>query len=143
MKRYEIPDEVWTLLEPLLPEQNSHQKGHPYKDHRLVLNGIFWVLCSGAPWRDVPERYGSWKTIYNRFYRWSKNGLLDCIFNRLLTELEENSLIDWEAVVLDGSLIRAHKSAAGAKKTIQFNLELMRLVAHEAVLAPKSICQQT
>lgn len=143
MRRYEISDEVWLVLEPLLPNEKSNQAGHPYNNHRTVLNGIFWVLCSGAPWRDVPERYGSWKTIYNRFNRWSKSGLIDRIFNRLLIELDDNNMIDWSAVALDGSIVRAHKSASGAKKNRQLNLQTMRLVAHEAVLAPKSIWQQT
>ena len=89
MRRYEISDEVWLVLELLLPNEKSNQAGHPYNNHRTVLNGIFWVLCSGAPWRDVPERYGSWKTIYNR----------------LLIELDDNNMIDWSAVALDGSCV--------------------------------------
>lgn len=115
-------------------------KGSSLQRSRLVLNRIFWVLCSGAPWHDVPERYGPWKTIYNRFNRWSKSGLLDSIFNRLLTILDDNELIDWQGIALDGSSVRAHKAAAGAKK--RFSSTWHCLVAHEAVLAPKSIWQQ-
>jgi len=74
---------------------------------------MFWVLCSGAPWRDLPERYGSWKTLYNRFNRWSKSGVINIIFNRLLY-----GLVDWSATAMDGSNIRALKCAAGAQKNI-------------------------
>lgn len=80
------------------------------------MNGIFWVLCSGAHWRDLPERYGHWKTIYNRFNRWSKAGVINNIFNRLLQILDEQELVDWDVIALDGSNIRALKAAAGAKK---------------------------
>ncbi|MDX5631079.1 transposase, partial [Brenneria sp. L3-3Z] len=56
------------MIQPLLPaEPTSPRAGRPWAEHRKVINGMFWVLCSGAPWRDLPERYGSWKTVYNRF----------------------------------------------------------------------------
>ncbi|WON76999.1 IS5 family transposase [Serratia sp. UGAL515B_01] len=117
MARYDVPDEAWALISPLLPpERNRVSGGRPYLEHRPVMNGIFWVLCSGAPWRDLPERYGNWKTIYNRFNRWSKSGVINSIFNKLLQILDENKLIDWDAIALDGSNIRALKAAAGAKK---------------------------
>ncbi|MGL5102358.1 MAG: IS5 family transposase, partial [Plesiomonas sp.] len=117
MARYDVPDEAWTLISPILPpERNLITGGRPYLEHRPVMNGIFWVLCSGAPWRDLPERYGHWKTIYNRFNRWSKSGVINMIFNRLLHILDDKKLIDWDAIALDGSNIRALKAAAGAKK---------------------------
>ncbi len=94
------------------------------------MNGMFWVLCSGAPWRDLPERYGSWKTVYNRF-------------NRLLSILDEKGSIDWAEICLDGSNIRASKDAAGAKKNIPISLTIMRWVAHAVVMAPKSTWQPT
>ena len=68
MRRHELTDEQWDRLEPLLPPQRP-ATGRPAKDHRMVLNGILWILRTGAPWRDLPERYGSWKTIYSRFRR--------------------------------------------------------------------------
>jgi len=117
LARYDVPDEAWALISTLLPpERNRVGGGRPYLEHRPVMNGIFWVLCSGAPWRDLPERYGNWKTIYNRFNRWSKSGVINSIFNKLLQILDENELIDWDAIALDGSNIRALKAAAGAKK---------------------------
>ncbi len=117
MARYDVPDEAWALISSMLPpERNNVKGGRSYLEHRPVMNGIFWVLCSGAPWRDLPERYGNWKTIYNRFNRWSKSGIINSIFNKLLHVLDERKLIDWDAIALDVSNIRALKSAAGAKK---------------------------
>lgn len=144
MARYDVPDEAWALISTLLPPQrNRVSGGRPYLEHRPVMNGIFWVLCSGAPWRDLPERYGNWKTIYNRFNRWSKSGVINSIFNKLLQILDESELIDWDAIALDGSNIRALKAAAGAKKNTPMNSRSMGLVALEVVLAPKSIWRQT
>jgi len=141
--RYDFPDESWALISPLLqPERSASQGGRPYFSHRHVMNGIFWVLCSGAPWRDLPERYGHWKTIYNRFNRWSKAGVISIIFNKLLQILDEKELIDWDAIALDGSNIRALKAAAGTKKNIQMNPMTMGWVALAAALAPKSIWRQ-
>ncbi|HBQ5644550.1 TPA: transposase, partial [Klebsiella variicola] len=83
MARYDLPDEAWDIIQPLLPAQPATPRaGRPWAEHRMIINGMFWVLCSGAPWRDLPERYGPWKTVYNRFNRWSKSGVINIIFNR-------------------------------------------------------------
>ncbi|WP_152687273.1 transposase, partial [Klebsiella aerogenes] len=85
MTRYDLSDEAWAIIQPLLPAQlRTPRAGHPWADHRMVINGMFWVRCSGTPWRDLPERYGPWKTVYNRFNRWAKTGVINIIFNRLL-----------------------------------------------------------
>lgn len=144
MGRYDLPNEAWALIQPLLPaEPATPRVGRPWAEHRMIINGMFWVLCSGAPWRDLPERYGPWKTVYNRFNRWSKSGVINIIFNRLLTLLDANSLIDWSATALDGSNIRALKCASGAQKNIPISSEIMGWVALAVVLAPKSIWLQT
>nr|AAG53985.1 putative transposase A [Pantoea agglomerans] len=144
MARYDIPDEAWAIIQPLLPAvPASPRTGRPWAEHRMIINGMFWVLCSGAPWRDLPERYGLWKTVYNRFNRWSKSGLINIIFNRLLSLLYANGLVDWSATALDGSNIRALKCAAGAQKNIPILPEIMGWVALEVVLAPRSIWQRT
>lgn len=141
MARYDLPDEAWTLIQPLLPaEPATPRAGRPWAEYRTIINGMFWVLCSGAPWRDLPERYGPWKTVYNR---WSKSGVINIIFNRLLTLLDANSLIDWSVTALDGSNIRALRCAAGAQKNIPISPEIMGWVALAVVLAPKSIWLQT
>ncbi len=144
MARYALPDEAWTVIQPLLPaEPTSPRAGCPWAEHRKIINGMFWVLWSGAPWRDLPERYGPWKTVYNRFNQCSKSGVINIIFNRLLSVLDANSLVDWSATALDGSNIRALKCAAGAQKNIPISPEITAWVALAVVLAPKSIWRQT
>lgn len=75
MTRYDLTDEEFELLKPLLPPEHSGEPGCPYRSHRQVLNGLFWILRTGAPWRDLPSRYGPWTTGYDRFRRWRKEGL--------------------------------------------------------------------
>ncbi len=74
MQRYELTDEHWALIEPILPPQRRTTRGGVWRDHRTVVNGIFWILFSGAAWRDMPERYGSCKTAHDRFRRWQRDG---------------------------------------------------------------------
>ena len=83
MARYDLTDEEWAALQPLLPPERSGKAGNPYRSHRDVLNGIFWILRSGAPWRDLPERYGPWTTVYDRFRRWRNGGLFQKMLNNL------------------------------------------------------------
>jgi transposase len=108
MRRYELTDEQWAKLEPLLPKEGGHW-GRPREDNRRIVNGMIWILRSGAPWRDLPERYGPWKSIYTRFYRWSRNGLLEKILAVLSQQAES------EIFMLDSTIVRAHQHAAGAK----------------------------
>lgn len=111
-RRHELTDQQWERIEPLLPE-NGRRGGH-WKDHRTVLNGMLWRLRTGAPWRDLPERYGPWKTVYDRFNHWSADGTLRRIAEVLLRELDDAGLIDWDLWSIDGSSIRATRAAAGA-----------------------------
>jgi transposase len=101
------------LIEDLFPSQAT---GRPRRSDRTVLNGIFWILCSGAAWRDLPERYGPWKTVYHRFRQWQASGLFDRILERLHIELDERGLIDYSAWMIDSTSIRASRAAAGAPK---------------------------
>lgn len=113
LRRYELSDEAWQRIEPLMPIQG---RGGRWNDHRTVLNGIFWILNSGAQWRDLPERYGHWKSVYDRYHRWSREGLFDRILSALHLSLDENGCIDWSVFDVDGTNIRADRSAAGAPK---------------------------
>ncbi|WP_089682731.1 IS5 family transposase [Catalinimonas alkaloidigena] len=120
MRRYELTDEQWAQISKFFP-QNEGQRGGQWRDHRQVLNGMLWILSTGAPWRDLPERYGPWKTVYDRFRRYRISGLLDEIVEYLQIQLDEEGYIDWElwmaaAAAVDSTVIRAHKSAAGASK---------------------------
>lgn len=114
-RRHELTDEQWQRLEPLLPPQKP-KTGHPNLDHRMVVNGIVWILRTGAPWRDLPERYGKWQTVASRFYRWQKAGIWQHIFAQLQQMSAADGQLDWEVHYVDGSVIRAHQHAAGAKK---------------------------
>jgi transposase len=116
MARYDLSDEEWAVLEPLLPPERSGKAGNPYRPHRTLLNGIFWILRSGAPWRDLPERYGAWTTVYDRFRRWSTAGVFQQMLNALEAQARRMERIDFAFGAVDGSVVRAHKSAAGARK---------------------------
>ena len=107
MKRYDLTDFEWSVIEPLLPNK---PRGVPRVDDRRVLNGIMWVLRSGAPWRDLPERYGPYTTCYNRFNRWRKNGVWD----RLMDAIVE--AYDGDIQMIDSSSVRVHQHAAGSKR---------------------------
>ena len=115
-QRKELTDDEFALIAPLLPPERSGKRGHPYQSHRQVLNGVFWVLRSGAPWRDVPERYGPWTTVYDRFRRWRDDGTWQRIVNALQARARKLGRVDFAFSALDGSVVRAHKHAAGAQK---------------------------
>jgi transposase len=105
--RHDISDEIWTLLEPLLPGQPG-QWGGIAQNNRLFLNGVFWVLRTGAPWRDLPPDYGDWKNTHRRFCRWRDKGRWEGI----LEALAQNS--DYEWLMIDASHCKVHPHAAGA-----------------------------
>ena len=79
-RRYELSDEQWELIQPLLPAATA--TGRPRHDDRTTLNGVFWKLCSGATWRDVPERYGKWRTVYDRFAGYRDDGTFEVACSR-------------------------------------------------------------
>jgi transposase len=114
MGRGDLTDRQWEHLEPLLPPQKP-RTGRPAADHRRILNGILWVLRTGAPWRDLPERYGGWSTVASRFYRWRKAGIWDQVFAAVQEVADAENRLDWEVHYVDGTIVRAHQHAAGAK----------------------------
>ena len=77
LKRYELTDQEWNQIAPLLPPEKSNRPGRPSKDNRTMLNAMVWIARSGAPWRDLPERYGPWETVYSRFRKWIEDNYLD------------------------------------------------------------------
>lgn len=117
-KRHELTDEQWERLEPLLPPQKP-RTGRPSKDHRTVLNGILWIMRTGAPWEDLPERYGSYKTVSSRFYRWRERGIWDRILAEAQKDADTKGQVEWEIHFVDSSVVRAHQHAAGAKRGVQ------------------------
>ena len=122
MTRFDLSDDEWAVIEPLLPKKG---RGPARKNDRTVLNGIFYILRTGAPWRDLPERYGPHTTVYNRYVRWGARGIWRGIFEALAIECED------ALIFVDSSIVKAHRSAAGAKGG-SFNKVLD---AHAAVAA--------
>lgn len=116
--RGDLTNEQWEQIELLLPKAKT-KRGRPAQNHRQLLNGILWVLRTGAPWRDMPDRYGKWTTIYSRFQRWRKAAIWDKMFAELQTTLDVKSNVDWEIHFIDSTTVRAHQHAAGAKKATQ------------------------
>lgn len=114
VRRYELSTEQFKMIEDLLPKKG--RPGQQWLDHHQVLNGMFWVLNAGAQWREMPERYGSWKTVYSRFRRWSEDGTFKSILRRLHLRLDKEGYIDLDTWYADSTVIRASKSAAGARK---------------------------
>jgi transposase len=116
MGRRELTDAQWQRLEPLLPPQKP-RTGRPNDDHRRILNGILWIHRTGAPWRDLPERYGPVGTVSSRFYRWRRAGLWARVLEALQAEADAAGRIDWDLHFVDSSVIRAHQHAAGARRS--------------------------
>src|SRR4051812_34245910 len=117
--RYDLSDAQWYRIADFFPDRYHHgHRGHPWKDHRRLVNGILWHLHTGAPWPDTPERYGPWQTVSDRFNRWRKHGTWAKIHDALLRQLDEAGGIERDLWCFDGTISRAHTAAAGAKKKI-------------------------
>ena len=104
--RFDLDDKEWALIEPLLPKG---LRGARRVDDRRILNGIFNILRTGSPWRDLPERYGAYTTCYNRYNRWSKRGVFKDIFDKLARQSKDS------LHMIDSTIVRAHRAASGAK----------------------------
>jgi transposase len=131
--RHDLSDEQWARLEPLLPAERTGGLGRRWAPHSGVINGILWRTRSGAPWRDLPEQYGSWKTVYGRHRTWSADGTWD----RVLRGLQRGSDGDdpeW-VVSVDSTVIRAHHHAAGAPKRAPVDVSAERLAVALAAVA--------
>jgi transposase len=113
--RGDLSNREWQRLAPLLSAQKP-QVGRPANDHRTTINGILWVLRTGAPWRDLPERYGAWQTVSGRFYSWRRTGVWQRILEKLQQQADEQGKLNWDIHHVDGRVIRAHQHAAGAKR---------------------------
>jgi transposase len=114
ISRKDLTNQQWQRLQPLLPKPSS-KGGRPAYDHRTVINGILWILRTGSPWRDLPGRYGAWETVSGRFYAWRKRGLWQKILEQLQQQTDAAGEFDWKLHFVDGSVIRAHQHAAGAR----------------------------
>jgi transposase len=111
MGRFDLSDEEWSLIAAVLPGGDGAPRvGRPTREDRRVLDGIFYVLRTGAPWRDLPERYGPYTSVYNRFNRWAKAG----VWGRVFEVLARGSPASLR--LIDSSIVRAHQHSAGTKK---------------------------
>src|SRR5438105_3166376 len=133
-RRHELNDTEWARLEPLLPPRKP---GRPRHDDRRMLNGILWKLATGVPWRDLPERYGPWQTLYTHFRRWTAAGVWDQLFAAVQRQADAAGGLDWEWHFVAGTVIRAHQHAAGAKGG---TLRPRRSAAAKVASRPGSTC---
>ena len=109
--RYDLTDFEWSVIEPLLP---MDRRGPKPKNNRQIINGMFYILRTGCPWRDLPERYGPYTTVYNRFNRWRKAGIWDRLMDAIV------KAHDGKVQMIDSSIVRVHQHASGVKKRVEF-----------------------
>jgi len=108
--RRQLTDAQWQRIEPLVPGKKG-DRGRHGEDNRLFVDAVLWLVRAGAPWRDLPEQFGKWNSVFKRFRRWAKKG----VWKRLFTELGENPDLN-EYLIIDSTIVRAHQHASGAKK---------------------------
>ena len=114
MQKAFLSDEQWGKLEPLLPKE--HSRGRPWADNRRVLEGILWVLKTGARWRDLPKEYPSASTCWRRLRQWEQQEVWLKIWRQFLSELDQQGRLDWSESFLDGSFAPAKKGAPASEK---------------------------
>ncbi|NEU24692.1 IS5 family transposase [Paenibacillus polymyxa] len=107
--RYEIQDQQWRQIQDLFPPERKPQGGRPALDNRIMLNAMLWVARSGAPWRDLPDSFPHWKSVYTRFLRWQKAGIWDEVLKHVSLDSDE------ESVMVDATIVRVHQHGSGAK----------------------------
>jgi transposase len=112
VRRHEISDNNWERAKDLLPPENTGE-GRPSKPNRAMFNGMLWQAKTGAPWRDLPEYYGSWQTVYSRFRKWSN---MDA-FKKLFRSMSSDA--DMQDISIDSTSSKAHQHSAGAKKGLK------------------------
>lgn len=115
MARGDLSDQEWERLAPWLPPERE-RRGRPSLPYRQIVNSILWRARTGAPWRDLPERYGSWKTVYSRFRRWTLQGLWTRVLQQLQGRREPGPAVERVAVSIDSTSVRAHQHSAVARR---------------------------
>ncbi len=112
MHRHELTDREWARIAPLLPPAHGRRS---LKGERRFISAVYWLTRTGCPWRDLPRRYGNWKSVYNRFNNWSKRGIWERLFKEVQVEPDPPVARPPEGSIVDGSIVRAHLDAAGGK----------------------------
>lgn len=129
-----MSDEEWAFHERFLQTVRA-RNGRKPTNHRLVLDGIFWIARTGSPWRDLPEEFGKWSSVYRQFRRWTLAGLWETI----LEALNESRIVPDALQMIDSTVVRAHHQAAGAKGGLRDRVSAARAVASR----PRSISAST
>jgi transposase len=144
MRRHQLTDEQWSIVEPLIPRKHAHT-GRPPADARQMLDGIMWILRTGAPWRDLPERFGPHQTVYDYYSHWRHDGVFDRVLQALQIRLDRQGKIDWDLWCIDGSHVRAARCAAGAGKKVSVSTrtKASRRTTHWAAAAADSAASST
>ena len=108
MIRHQLTDAQWLRIEHLVPGKKG-DRGRHGEDNRLFVDAVLWIARAGASWRDLPPAFGNWNSVFQRFRRWAKKGVWERIFNALVESP------DFEYLIIDSTIVRAHQHAAGAK----------------------------
>ena len=111
VNRHRLTDEQWQMLEPLIPK--AKRTGRPPREPREMLEAMIWLLRTGAPWRDLPDWYGPWQTVYSKFCQWREARVLEHVVEVLQVRLADAGKIDWELWCVDGTSVRAERAAHG------------------------------
>lgn len=112
MKRHELSEAQWVRIKNLLPPEKKPHGGRPGKSNREMLNAILYWLNTGVPWRDLPERFGPWQSVYSRFRAWTLAGVWETVLAQLIAQ----DLVDETTLMLDSTTIKVHQHASGVKK---------------------------
>ena len=114
----DLTNEQWAVVEPFLPKakRRADGKGRPRIDNRAVLNGILWVMRTGAPWHDMPSRYPSYQTCHRRFQEWVRSSTFENILKALVRDVKERGNLDLTECFIDGSFVMAKKGVSGWEK---------------------------
>src|SRR3954451_24140386 len=111
MRRYALRDDQWDRIKDFLPGREGHVGGTA-ADNRLFVDAVLYRYRAGIPWRDLPERFGDWKIVHQRFSRWAKSG----VFSRIIRHLTSDH--DNEYMMIDATIVRAHQHSSGARKKV-------------------------
>lgn len=122
MKRTVLSDEQWARIAPLLPGKKG-DPGRSGRDNRLFVEGVLWIVRAGAPWRDLPEQFGKWGSVWQRFRRWAKKGVFDRIFEAFSQDP------DFEYALIDGTIVKVHRHGTGAKGGLKIRPSASRAAA--------------
>ena len=142
MARHRLTDREWDLIRDVFPP--PARTGRPPRDRRQVVDGILWILRTGAPWRDLPEEFGPWGTVWDLFDNWNADGKLDTILSRLRSSRVDAGDVDDELWCIDGTSVRAARCAAGgAKKKIRPSRRTTRWAGPAGALRRNSMCFAT